>query len=217
MYAPLSRVLIRAPLLPVRALPHAARALAAHPLGADAIALASPSLAAARPDAARARAVERYARRAAFRPTPSGLLAGVCVGTLGTSTEVATGTPAAWLAPSWARMAMAASHLLDDPEVQERAQLRVAPSVVRAASTVWWIGPGTPFGEWQRGMAARTLEGGAGRRRRNGHPGPSSERPPDPVTTRPTLPTTCCRPWFITACCRAICCLLWSGRRPASS
>ena len=49
MYVPLSRVLLRAPLLPVRALARARRALLADPLGALAIELASPSLAASRP------------------------------------------------------------------------------------------------------------------------------------------------------------------------
>jgi thiopeptide-type bacteriocin biosynthesis protein len=146
VYVPLSRVLIRAPLLPVAALPRAARALVAHPLGGDAIALASPSLAAAKPGAARERAMERFARRAAFRPTPSGLLAGVCVGKLGARADVATGTPAAWLTPSWARIAAVARALLDDPDVRERVRLRVAPSVLRAPDLAWWIGPGDPYG-----------------------------------------------------------------------
>ena len=100
MYVPLPRFLVRAPLLPVGALPRAARALAAHPLGAAAIAVASPTLAAAAAGPSRARAVGRYARRAAFRATPSGLLAGVCVGEFGTRTEVATGAAAAYLTPS---------------------------------------------------------------------------------------------------------------------
>ncbi|HXU62739.1 MAG TPA: thiopeptide-type bacteriocin biosynthesis protein [Polyangia bacterium] len=140
MYAPLSRVLIRAPLLPVRDLRRGARALAGHRLGRDAIALASPSLAAAKPGAARNQALDRYARRAAFRPTPSGLLSGVCVGTLGARADVATGTPAAALAPSWSRMNALARALLQDPDVQDRVRLRRAPSVLRAPDLVWWIG-----------------------------------------------------------------------------
>ena len=149
MYTPLSRVLIRAPLLPVRELPRAARALAAHRLGADAIAIASPSLAAAKPGPARLRALERYARRAAFRPTPSGLLAGVCLGSLGPRAAVATGTPAGVLGPSWARVDAFARALLDEPAVRERVALRVAPSLLRAPDGVQWIGPGDPFGEWR--------------------------------------------------------------------
>ncbi len=150
MYTPLPHVLIRAPLLPARDLRRGARALLGHPLGPDAVALASPSLAAAKPGAARARALERYARRAAFRPTPSGLLAGVCLGRLASRGDVATGTPQAWLAPGWARLAAAARALLDEPAVQERVRLRLAPSVLRAPDLAWWIGPGggaEPFGQ----------------------------------------------------------------------
>ncbi|HSY42006.1 MAG TPA: lantibiotic dehydratase, partial [Polyangia bacterium] len=104
MYAPLSRFLLRAPLLPSASLARAARALTAHPLGAAAIAVASPTLAGAAAGAARDRSITRYARRATFRATPSGLLAGVCVGALGAKTEIATGTPAPHLAPTWARV-----------------------------------------------------------------------------------------------------------------
>jgi lantibiotic biosynthesis protein len=141
VYAPLSRVLIRAPLLPVAALPGAARALLRHPLGPEALALASPSLAAAKPGEARDRAVARYGRRAAFRPTPSGLLAGVCVGRLGPRTDVATGTPAAALTPSWARLDGLARALLDDPAVRERVRVRGVPSLMHAPGVVSWIGP----------------------------------------------------------------------------
>ncbi len=153
MYVPLSRVLIRAPLLPVADLGRAARALAQHPLGAEAIRVASPTLAAAKQGAARERAVARYARRAAFRPTPSGLLAGVCVGRLGRRTEVATGTPEAVVAPSWAQVDRLARALLDDPAVRERVNLRVAPSLMRAPGAVSWIGPAPEgsdrFDEWR--------------------------------------------------------------------
>jgi len=146
VYLPLSRVLIRAPLLPVAVLPRAARALATHSLGADAIALASPSLASAKPGAARDRALARYGRRAAFRATPSGLLAGVCVGRLGPRTEVATGIPTAALAPSWARLDGLARALLDDPAVRERVRLRCAPSLMRGPGAAAWIGPSGPPG-----------------------------------------------------------------------
>ena len=103
VYAPLSRFLLRAPLLPTASLARAARALTAHPLGAAAIAVASPTLAGAAAGPARERSITRYARRAAFRATPSGLLAGVCVGELGPRTDVATGkrraAPGAELGP----------------------------------------------------------------------------------------------------------------------
>ena len=147
MYVPLSRVLLRAPLLPVAALARARRALAAHPLGAAAVEIASPALAGAAAGLSRDRAMVRYARRAAFRPTPSGLWAGVCVGTLGRTTDLATGTPVAHLAPSWARLDALARALLDEPAFRERVRLRSAPSVVRGAATVHWVGPGDPTGE----------------------------------------------------------------------
>jgi lantibiotic biosynthesis protein len=145
MYVPLSRVLLRAPLLPVRALARARRALLADPLGALAIELASPSLAASRPGPARERAIDRYARRAAFRSTPSGLLAGVCLGKLGPKTDLGTGTPAARFAPSWARLDALARAMLDEPDVRERVRLRRAPSALCGERTVQWVGPGDPF------------------------------------------------------------------------
>ena len=147
MYAPLSRFLLRAPLLPAASLARAARALTAHPLGAAAIAIASPTLAGAAAGPARDRSLTRYARRAAFRATPSGLLAGVCVGELGPKTEIATGTPAPHLAPSWARVDALAQALLDDPAVRDRVRLRAAPSVSTDGAEVSWVGPGEPFGE----------------------------------------------------------------------
>ena len=147
MYAPLSRFLLRAPLLPTASLARAARALTAHPLGAAAIAVASPTLAGAAAGPARDRSITRYARRAAFRATPSGLLAGVCVGELGPKTEIATGVPKPHLAPSWARVDALARALLDDPAVRERVRLRAAPSVSIGLAQVRWIGPGEPFDE----------------------------------------------------------------------
>jgi thiopeptide-type bacteriocin biosynthesis protein len=147
VYVPLSRFLLRAPLLPTASLARAARALTAHPLGAAAIAVASPTLAGAAAGPARDRSITRYARRAAFRATPSGLLAGVCLGELGPKTEIATGTPAPHLGPSWARVDALARALLDDPAVRERVRLRAAPSVSIGAAQVRWIGRGEPFDE----------------------------------------------------------------------
>lgn len=147
MYRPLSRFLLRAPLLPIGVLPRAGRALVAHPLGADAIALASPTLAAASDGAARRKSIERYARRAAFRPTPSGLLAGVCVGELGPRTAIATGEPTPHLAASWARVDALAQALLHEPEIRDRVRLRAAPSVWTDGADVNWTGPGETFDE----------------------------------------------------------------------
>ena len=145
MYRPLPRFLLRAPLLPARAVWRGPRTLAAHPLGADAVRLASPSLARAPAGSRRDRALERYARRAAFRATPHGLLAGVCMGTLAARTEIATGRPAAHLAPRWARVDAFARTLLDDPTLRARSRLRVAPSALIGAGVVRWLGPGDPF------------------------------------------------------------------------
>jgi thiopeptide-type bacteriocin biosynthesis protein len=146
MYEALPTFVVRAPLLPERAW-RRARALEAHPLGATALGLASADLAAASDSPARRRAVERYSRRAAFRATPSGLLAGVCVGALGEVTSVATGTPRPVLAPTWARLAALGRALLDDEAVRRQVRLRVAPSFVRTATTARWLGPGDPFAE----------------------------------------------------------------------
>jgi thiopeptide-type bacteriocin biosynthesis protein len=147
VYRPLPRFLLRAPLLPARAVWRGPRALTAHPFGADAIRLASPSLARAPAGARRDRALERYARRAAFRSTPHGLLAGVCIGTLGGRTAIATGAPAAHLAPTWSRIEAFARSLLDDPRLRARTRLRVAPSALAGATVVRWLGPGDPFDE----------------------------------------------------------------------
>src|SRR5258708_38517065 len=98
-FVPLDRFLVRAPLLAGPPFAAAAARLRRDPLGARALALASPSLA-AQPTGERAdRAVDRYARRAAFRATPAGLLAGVAVGTLGQRTGGATGQPRPHLMP----------------------------------------------------------------------------------------------------------------------
>jgi len=145
VYRPLPRFLLRAPLLPVSALWRGPRALLRHRLGADAVRLASPSLARAKAGARRDRALERYARRAAFRPTPHGLLAGVCMGRLADRTAIATGTPIAHLAPGWERIDALARALLDDPDLRARTRLRVAPSAVQGAAVVRWLGPGDPF------------------------------------------------------------------------
>jgi len=147
MYVPLSAFVLRAPLLKERELERAGEALLAHELGETAIALASESLAERRDGAAARRAVTRYGRRAAFRATPAGLLAGVCVGRLGGATTIATGTPRAVLAPTWARMAALGRALLEDEATRARVRLRAAASILRGATTARWLAPGAPYAE----------------------------------------------------------------------
>ncbi|HET6284169.1 MAG TPA: lantibiotic dehydratase, partial [Polyangia bacterium] len=154
-YVPLSRFLLRAPLLPMSALKDPRRALLAHRLGPGAIALASPSLAASTTGSKRAqpaerarralRAIDHYARRAAFRPTPQGLLAGVAMGTLAAATRIATGQPRAALDLSWGRAAAFARALLDRAEVRRDVLLRVTPSLLQSGQTIRWLAPAEPF------------------------------------------------------------------------
>ncbi len=143
-----SHFLLRAPLLPARALSRAGAALLAHPLGEAALALASADLAAARTRAGARKgaavrdSIDRYGRRAAFRPTPSGLLAGVAMGTLATRTSLATGQPEARLRPSWARLSALARALIDDPDTRENLHLRVCPSLYRHGAELRWLASG---------------------------------------------------------------------------
>ncbi len=146
-YVPIDRFLVRAPLLATTPLADAARRLMRDPLGARALALASESLAAQTGGSRAAQAIDRYGRRAAFRATPAGLLAGVTVGTLGARTGGATGTPRAHLATSWARIARLARALLEDPEVRDQVHLRAAPSLLRGADRVRWLAGGAGMAE----------------------------------------------------------------------
>ena len=139
----LSHVLFRAPLLPLAALARPARESARLPMLRAAIAHASPSLAAAAAsDRAADRARLRYARRAAFRPTPSGLLAGVFPGTLGARTRLTLAGTHAHLTPSYAALAAHAVQLLDDPDLRVQTRLRVAPSLVHHGDRVRWLAAG---------------------------------------------------------------------------
>ncbi len=138
-------ILLRAPLLPASRLPAATAALRRSALGAAAVQLASPGLSAAlvsrrgsKGSAAATAALSRYARRAAFRPTPSGLLAGVGMATLGSKTRLQTTHPAGHLRPTWERLAALGRALLNDPDIRTFARLRVAPSLLaRGAGVVW--------------------------------------------------------------------------------
>jgi thiopeptide-type bacteriocin biosynthesis protein len=146
-YVPIDRFLVRAPLLPAAPLADAARRLMRDPLGASALKIASASLTAQTRTSRAAQALDRYARRAAFRATPAGLLAGVTVGTLGARTGGATGAPRAYLAPSWARIARLARALLEDPEARDQVHLRCAPSLLRGADRVRWLAGGADVAE----------------------------------------------------------------------
>ncbi len=156
-YVPIDRFLVRAPLLPAAPLADAARRLIRDPLGARALALASTSLAArmsaSGPTAAASQSIgfpssiDRYARRAAFRATPAGLLAGVTVGTLGPRTGGATGTPRAHLAPSWSRIARLGRALVEEPGIRNQVHLRAAPSLLRGADRVRWLAGGAGMAE----------------------------------------------------------------------
>lgn len=138
----LPHFLLRAPLLPVSSLRDGGKALRRHPLGAAAITLASPDLAAAlsarSPAQARA-ALERYARRAAFRPTPAGLLAGVAMGRLGAQTRIHTDQTDAHVSPTWESMAALGRALLDDPEIRPFVRLRSAPSLLAGGGQALWL------------------------------------------------------------------------------
>jgi thiopeptide-type bacteriocin biosynthesis protein len=141
----ISRFLLRAPLLPVRGLRNPGTALRRHPLGAMAVELASPDLATAlqrEPGPAAAAALSRYARRAAFRPTPAGLLAGVAMGRLGSRTRLATNEVEPVLAPTWERVAALGRALLDEPEIRPGVSLRIAPSLMAAGAQAVWLGLG---------------------------------------------------------------------------
>ncbi len=131
---PLSRFIVRAPLLPLSSLRRPARQALSHPLAAQALAHLPP-------DADRAR--ENYARRAAFRPTPHGLWAGVLMGSLGARTRVATGNPQAHRTLSCAQKWARARALLDEPSSRESSRLRMAPSLSLDERQASWLA----FGE----------------------------------------------------------------------
>jgi thiopeptide-type bacteriocin biosynthesis protein len=133
-----SRLLFRAPLLPVAESPD----LLAHPLGEAALLLASPDLSEAIGKGESPPALRRYSRRAAFRPTPSGLLAGVGVATLGARTKIDTGEPEPRLQPSWRWLARRARELLEDDVMRARARVRRAPSLLVDGDSMLWLKDG---------------------------------------------------------------------------
>jgi lantibiotic biosynthesis protein len=154
-YVPLSRFLFRAPLLPSHEGTPAH--LLGDPLGKEAIRIASPELAAAllRPkreakshlksdskDEARGTALSlgRYSRRAAFRATPNGLLAGIGIGQLGRTMRVATGKSRAAGRISLPRLHALARALLTDAGMRQQTRLRLGPSVMVSGDKVVWLG-----------------------------------------------------------------------------
>ncbi|HEY2900166.1 MAG TPA: thiopeptide-type bacteriocin biosynthesis protein [Polyangia bacterium] len=142
-YRPCAEFVLRAPLLPVTGAADAARRLRAHPLGELGIALGSPDLAARLSTPGAARALDRYARRAAFRCTPHGLWSGVMMGHIGAATRISTGRlPRAHLTLSWESAAALARALLAEPAHRTGVRLRQAPSLVRAGDSIRWLAMG---------------------------------------------------------------------------
>jgi thiopeptide-type bacteriocin biosynthesis protein len=137
-----SGYVLRAPLLPASALDADVRRLARAPEVAAALAGASADLAAAGDDAAAWAARRRYLRRAAFRPTPQGPWAGVCVGSLGARTRVATGKTRLVTRPTWAALAALGRSLLDEPTRLAGVRLRCTPSLLWRHDRLTWLAPG---------------------------------------------------------------------------
>lgn len=124
----LPRFLLRAPLLPLSALDDPVRALLADPIGRRAA------------DSVPADALPRYARRAAFRPTPRGAWAGICTGELAARTSIKTGKMSLDENASWAAVARRARELLDDPDRRRATKVRRAPSLLlRGDGCIWLV------------------------------------------------------------------------------
>ncbi|HEY0714922.1 MAG TPA: lantibiotic dehydratase, partial [Polyangia bacterium] len=156
-----SSVLVRAPLLRLSDLERPQAALLQHPLGAAAVALASRDLGAAlgarkanQASKAESDALHRYGRRAAFRPTPVGLLAGVTTAVIGDRTRIRTtgATPA--VVPSWGRLYALARALLDDPSVRVGVKLRLCPSLLRGTDELCWL----QLGEEETTVASAAID-----------------------------------------------------------
>ena len=147
-YVPIGRFLVRAPLLAAENLfKDPGPRLLNDRLGKMALALASTSLAGQPRGEGAARALGRYGRRAAFRATPSGLLAGVTVGALANRTGGASGQPRAHLELSWGRVAALGRALLEDRAIRSQVYLRHAPSLLRGADRVRWLAFGAALAE----------------------------------------------------------------------
>jgi hypothetical protein len=66
----------------------------------------------------------------------------VGVGSLGPRTFIKTGQPSAAFGVAWARLVDLARALLTDADVRAHVRLRHAPSLIRGARTIAWLGPG---------------------------------------------------------------------------
>ncbi len=120
------------------------------------------------PPSAAARALARYAARAAFRPTPHGLWAGVGIGSLGRHTAVRTGAPRAHGHLSWTGIRALGRSLLAQPQVRAASRVRLGPSVIAAGESVQWLGPARDQGFLEEARSAidevvrAVLDGAAG-------------------------------------------------------
>ncbi|HEY0708241.1 MAG TPA: thiopeptide-type bacteriocin biosynthesis protein, partial [Polyangia bacterium] len=87
-------------------------------------------------------ALDRYGRRAAFRPTPVGLLAGVTTAALGPRTRLRSTTARAQITPAWGRLVALGRALLDDPDVRAGVCLRLCPSLLVGNDEICWLALG---------------------------------------------------------------------------
>ncbi len=135
----LPEILLRAPLLPVAALRDPAAGLRDAALGRAALRLASPALAQHADERAEV-AWRRYGKRAAYRATPQGLLAGVIMArcTDGAS-AIALGNPEAHLTIRYARISTLGNALLRTGAGWRDAKLRISPSLLRHGQQVSWL------------------------------------------------------------------------------
>jgi thiopeptide-type bacteriocin biosynthesis protein len=144
---PLSSFLLRAPLLPISELRRHDLAAKRHDANTEmvdewmraALMMASASLDAFPKRGSADTARVNYTKRAAFRPTPHQLWAGVAVGTLGPRTHIKTGTPTARLTVSFATLSALARALLSVPDLREEVRIRRAPSLLRAGRRIAWL------------------------------------------------------------------------------
>ena len=176
VYLPLSRFLLRAPLLPWRRCGAGARALRA-PARARAIALASPTLRGARPGRARDRASSGTRGGRRFGDAAAGSWRGSAWGARHDDDDRDRARRRPHLAPSWAGVDALARALLDDAAVRDARGCALAPSAVARRQRVRWIGPGEPFGEVREAELDARLGARSCGDRATGRPGRRCARP----------------------------------------
>ncbi len=87
-----------------------------------------------------ARRWRRYARRAAFRATPSGLLGGVALAALGARTRISSADVTGAITPAWGRLVTLGRGLLDEAgAARRRCGVRLCPSLVQGADELCWL------------------------------------------------------------------------------